>query len=88
MALKSKKETVSTFDKLSRQRTLLANERTMLAHIRTAVALIAFGIGAVELLEKYFWSGWVGTLSIIFGIILLVFGLVYYPIRNNQIKKY
>lgn len=60
----------------------------MLAHIRTSVALVAFGLGAVELLDDYAWSNVVGVISVALGGLLFIFGIVYYPIRNRRIKQY
>ncbi|MBI2664279.1 DUF202 domain-containing protein [Candidatus Woesearchaeota archaeon] len=73
---------------LARERTLFANERTMLAHVRTAFASFLFGIAIIKLFEQFALSLYLGSAAIIAGLIFLVFGLVYYPIRNRRIRKY
>lgn len=77
---------LSRADKLSQERTILANERTMLAHLRTAFALFLLGIGLIKLFEDGF-SFYLGAASIAFGIAFILFAAVYYPIRNRRIRK-
>lgn len=82
------KQKVSRIDQLAQERTMLANERTMLAHIRTAFASFLFGIAIIKLFEQFNWVFYFGAIAIIVGIIFLIIGLVYYPIRNKRIRKY
>jgi len=74
--------------RLAQERTILANERNTLAYIRTGFASFALGIALIKLFEehiKYVYAGY-GALSI--GIILILLGLVYYPLRKKKILKY
>ena len=71
---------------LAKDRTQLANERTLLAYWRTALAF--FGAGVLVL--KFFPDGVYGTiaeLAIIFGIILFVYGTIWFFVYRKKINK-
>lgn len=73
---------------LAQERTNLANERNTLAYIRTGFSAFLLGIGLIKLFENknfIIYSGW-GI--IILGLIFIIFGLIYYPIRKRKIKSY
>jgi putative membrane protein len=86
MVLKSTKDTVSSFDKLSRERTLLANERTWLAYVRTGLSFFLLGIGLIKLFDEV-WVSYLGVVSLIFGIVVIVVGAAIYPRRNKEIRR-
>jgi uncharacterized membrane protein YidH (DUF202 family) len=74
--------------KLAQERTILANERNTLAYVRTGFASFALGIALIKLFEehiKYVYTGY-GTLSI--GVILILVGVIYYPLRKKKILSY
>lgn len=74
---------------LALERTLLANERTMLAHIRTAGAAFLFGLALLKLFENQSASiKHLAIASFIMGAGFLLFGVIYYPIRNKRIRTY
>lgn len=73
---------------LAQERTILANERNTLAYIRTGFSAFLLGIGLIKLFENealFVYSGWA---AIILGLIFIILGLVYYPIRKRKIKSY
>jgi uncharacterized membrane protein YidH (DUF202 family) len=74
--------------KLAQERTILANERNTLAYIRTGFASFVLGIALIKLFEehvKYVYAGY-GALSI--GVILILVGVIYYPLRKKKILSY
>ncbi len=74
---------------LALERTLLANERTMLAHIRTAGAAFLFGLALLKLFENQGDTiKYVVIASFIVGAGFLIFGIIYYPLRNKRIKRH
>jgi len=71
---------------LAKDRTHLANERTLLAYWRTALAF--FGAGVLVL--KFFPDGFyvtLGELSIVFGIILFIYGTIWFFIYKKRINN-
>ena len=86
-------------DNISRARDHLANERTFLAWIRTGVATIVFGFAvgrfSIALQEFLQFEGkpasspgltaWLGTISIIAGVLLILAGLYRYRKTRVQI---
>ena len=86
-------------DNINRARDHLANERTFLAWIRTGVATIVFGfavgrfsIALQELLQFEKKPGttpgltaWLGMISIVAGVLLILSGLVRYRKTRVQI---
>jgi uncharacterized membrane protein YidH (DUF202 family) len=74
--------------KLAQERTILANERNTLAYARTGFASFALGIALIKLFEeniKYVYAGY-SALSI--GVILILVGAIYYPLRKKKILSY
>ena len=86
-------------DNISRARDHLANERTFLAWIRTGVATIVFGFAvgrfSIALQEFLQFEGkpasspgltaWLGTISIVAGVLLILAGLFRYRKTRVQI---
>lgn len=70
-------------DKLEKERTLLSNERTMLAYIRTSLAFFAFGIVAIKFFKDVLWVDYLGISSIVFGVVFLLVGVIYYPLKKR-----
>jgi uncharacterized membrane protein YidH (DUF202 family) len=82
------KKRLISHKKLAQERTILANERNTLAYVRTGFASFALGIALIKLFEehiKYVYTGY-GTLSI--GVILILVGVIYYPLRKKKILSY
>jgi uncharacterized membrane protein YidH (DUF202 family) len=74
--------------KLAQERTILANERNTLAYVRTGFSSFVLGIALIKLFEeniKYVYAGY-SALSI--GIILIIVGVIYYPLRKKKILSY
>jgi len=74
--------------KLAQERTVLANERNTLAYIRTGFGSFVLGLALVKLFEeslKYVYAGYV---AISFGILFILFGIIYYPLRKRKILSY
>ena len=86
MAKKVKKED-SVSLRLAQERTNLANERNTLAYIRTGFASFALGIILVKLFENHEKLVPLGYLASIIGAILMLLGLIYYPLRKRKIFK-
>ncbi len=89
-------------DNPTRARDHLANERTFLAWVRTGLAIIVFGfaIGRFGVaLQQFFamqggkgprttgMSVWLGLVSIIAGMVMVVTGLVRYHITRKQLEE-
>ena len=74
--------------KLAQERTILANERNSLSYVRTGFASFALGIGFVKLFEEHIKYVVIGYLALFVGIIIIIFGLVYYQIRKKRIMSY
>jgi uncharacterized membrane protein YidH (DUF202 family) len=82
------KKRLISHKKLAQERTILANERNTLAYVRTGFSSFVLGIALIKLFEehiKYVYAGY-GALSM--GIILILFGLIYYPLRKKKILSY
>jgi len=82
------KESVKSHKLLAQERTILANERNALAYIRTGFSAFVLGIAAIKLFEDngfFLYAGWI---AVVIGLLFIIFGLVYYPIRKKRIKSY
>jgi putative membrane protein len=82
------KKRLISHKKLAQERTILANERNTLAYIRTGFTSFALGIALIKLFEeniKYVYAGY-SALGI--GAILIIFGIIYYPLRKKNILSY
>lgn len=73
---------------LALERTNMANERTMLAYIRTAITSFLFGTALIKFFEDLRIATYFGIIAIIAGILFLIAGLVYYPIKRKRSRKY
>jgi len=85
----------------NRARDHLANERTFLAWVRTSVAIVVFGFAigrfAIALRQLTAFEGhpskatgfsvWMGTISILAGVALVVAGLVRYRTTRAQLDE-
>ena len=74
--------------KLAQERTILANERNTLAYIRTGFGSFAVGIALIKLFEEHIKYVYAGYFAAILGIILIILGIVYYPLRKRRILSY
>jgi len=58
----------------SKNRTRLSNERTLLSYLRTALAFFILGAFLIKLVPTNFFIT-IGIVSIIFGIVILIYGV-------------
>lgn len=73
---------------MAQERTILANERNTLAYIRTGFFAFLLGFGLIKLFE-YDVIFVIGVWGVnILGLVFIILGLVYYPIRKRKIKSY
>ncbi len=73
---------------LAQERTILANERNTLAYVRTGFSAFVLGIATIKLFESdgfFLYAGWA---TVVIGVLFVILGLVYYPIRKRKIKSY
>jgi len=82
------KESVTSHKLLAQERTILANERNTLAHVRTGFSAFVLGIAAIKLFENDGFFLYVGWIAVAIGILFIILGLVYYPIRKKRIESY
>jgi putative membrane protein len=96
--LKSK---ASVIENPNRARDHLANERTFLAWVRTSVAIVVFGFAigrfAIAMRQLTAFQGhesgatgfsvWMGTISILAGVVMVVAGLLRYRKTRTQLDE-
>lgn len=82
------KKRLISHKKLAQERTILANERNTLAYTRTGFASFALGAALIKVFEENIRYVYAGYFSLGIGIILIIFGLVYYPLRKKKILSY
>ena len=82
------KESVKSHKLLAQERTVLANERNTLAYIRTGFSSFVLGIATIKLFENEGFLLYVGWIAVVIGILFIILGIVYYPIRKKRIKSY
>ncbi|MBN2805072.1 MAG: DUF202 domain-containing protein [Prolixibacteraceae bacterium] len=81
------KEQIILRDYLALERTKLANERTLFAYIRTSLYLILAGVTLIQLRELGSLQ-WIGIVSLIISIIILLIGVLRYVKLKQQLKNY
>ena len=74
--------------KLAQERTILANERNTLAYVRTGFGSFVLGIALIKLFEEHIKYVYAGYVAATLGIILIILGIVYYPLRKKRILSY
>ena len=82
------KESVKSHKHLAQERTILANERNTLAYIRTGFSAFVLGIAGLKLFENDGFFLCVGWIAVVIGVLFIILGVVYYPIRKKRIKSY
>ncbi|PIZ73943.1 hypothetical protein COY07_01380 [Candidatus Peregrinibacteria bacterium CG_4_10_14_0_2_um_filter_43_11] len=82
------KKALTSHKILAQERTILANERNTLAYIRTGFSSFALGIAVIKLFENDGFLLYGGWIAVVIGILFIILGLVYYPIRKKKIKSY
>ncbi len=82
------KKRLISHKKLAQERTILANERNTLAYIRTGFGSFALGLALIKLFEEHIKYVYAGYGVAILGIILIILGIVYYPLRKKKILSY
>ena len=88
MSIEITHEAAESQKRLAQERTILANERTSLAYIRTGFSAFLLGFGLVEFVEDDVRFTYLGWAIIAFGFLLILFGLVYYPLRKRKILSF
>jgi uncharacterized membrane protein YidH (DUF202 family) len=81
-------KSVKAHKRLAQERTNLANERNTLAYIRTGFAALVLGAALVKLFDEHSLFAYGGWATTIIGLLLIILGLVYHPIRKKKIKSY
>lgn len=81
------KEAIILRDYLALERTKLANERTLFAYIRTSLYLILAGFTLIQLRELGSLQ-WIGIISLMLSIFILLFGIFRYVKLHRQLKSY
>ena len=74
--------------KLAQERTILANERNTLSYVRTGFGSFVLGIALIKLFEEHIKYVYAGYTALFIGIILIILGIVYYPLRKKRILSY
>ena len=82
------KDAVKSHKLLAQERTILANERNTLAYIRTGFSSFVLGIAVIKLFENDGFLLYAGWIAVVMGILFIILGLVYYPIRKKKIISY
>ena len=82
------KKSLQTHKLLAQERTVLANERNTLAYIRTGFSGFVLGFALIKLFEEHLIFVYGGWASLLVGLLLIILGLAYYPIRKRKIKSY
>ncbi len=82
------KRRLASHKKLAQERTILANERNTLAYVRTGFSSFVLGIALIKLFEEHIKYVYAGYFSLFVGIILILLGLIYYPLRKRRILSY
>lgn len=73
-------------DHLAIDRTVLSNESTLLSYIRTSLALIAGGATLIHFFNENYTET-IGTILIVIGIVLLIFGYLRFRKMDKLIKE-
>jgi putative membrane protein len=81
------REQIILRDYLALERTKLANERTLFSYIRTSLYLILAGFTLIQLRELGSLQ-WIGIISLVISILILIIGVVRYVKLNRQLKNY
>jgi putative membrane protein len=83
----SLQEEIILRDFLALERTRLANERTLFAYIRTSLYLILAGIAFIQL-KDFHSIKWLGIISLILSVALLIIGIWKYYRLNQHLKEF
>ncbi|MFP4514510.1 MAG: DUF202 domain-containing protein [Parcubacteria group bacterium] len=73
---------------LAQERTVFANERNTLAYIRTGFSSFVLSIAAIKLFDNNILFTYIGWIAFVVGLVLIIIGVVYYPIRKRRIKSH
>ena len=82
------KKKLASHKRLAQERTILANERNTLAYIRTGFGSFVLGIALIRFFDESLRYVYAGYFALIVGIILILLGLIYYPLRKKKILSY
>lgn len=81
------KEDIILRDYLAMERTKLANERTLLSYIRSSLYLLLGGIALIQL-EGFESIKFLGYVSLLLTVSLIVIGIYRFRKLNKQLKNY
>ncbi|HEV7350398.1 DUF202 domain-containing protein [Telluribacter sp.] len=81
------KEAIILRDHLAMERTKLANERTLLAYVRTSLYLLLGGTALLGL-KDFEDLKYIGYISLILSIVMVVIGLVRFYQLKRQLKRF
>ena len=81
------KDQIILRDYLALERTRLANERTLLAYSRTSLYMLLAGIAFLQL-KDFTNIIWVGYLSIVLSLILILVGIYRYFLIKYRLTNY
>lgn len=82
------KKRLASHKRLAQERTILASERNTLAYVRTGFASFALGLALIKLFDTHISYVYAGYGVAILGILFIILGLVYYPLRKKKILSY
>ena len=82
------KKRLISHKRLAQERTILANERNSLAYVRTGFGSFALGLALIKPFEEHIKYVYAGYGAAALGLILVLLGLIYYPIRKRKILSY
>lgn len=80
------KDFTKSSKRLAQERTILANERNTLAYIRTGFSAFVLGISSIKLFGNDRFLIYAGWIAVAVGIMCIILGLIYYPIRKKRIE--
>ena len=70
---------------LSVERTLLSNERTLLSYVQAGFSAFLLGFGLIKLFEDTPKLVYLGAVSLVFGIMIIILGLIFHIRRKLMI---
>jgi putative membrane protein len=74
-------------DYLAMERTKLANERTLLSYIRSSLYLLLGGIALIQL-QGFENIKFLGYVSLVLTVVLVIIGVYRFQKLNRQLKNY
>lgn len=82
------RKALESHKKLAQERTILANERNSLAYVRTGFGAFVLGLALIKLFDTHMNFVYAGYGAAIVGVLIILLGIAYYPIRKKKILAY